>query len=330
MSKKMLTMNDASLLEVFKAQRREINIRVLETPMSDITYDQLIPVNTNYAEWQPDAQAMTFSGVGEAQWFTSYADDVPYVDVKTTISGIKFSSFAVGWETNLEELNLAASAGVSIPDRKASIARRKAEEFIQRVGITGAPEKQWTGLVNKAGVSILPAMTKAAGGTQWVNANGTLNGTPEEIAMDGLNLILGPASLSGVNKPIIADTLALPALVMRAFAVTILGVDFGNVSILEFLRRQVQAAAGATFQIVEIPELATAATTVIAGGGRAIAYRRSVDILELPMPLAFRFYDQWKDSPLGYMVPGYARIGEVTVWENRGIRYMDGVSAVPA
>ena len=74
---KMLTMNDASLVQVFTAQRQAINLRVLETPLTDITYSSLIPVNTNYAEWQPDTQAATFSGVGEAQWFTSYADDVP-------------------------------------------------------------------------------------------------------------------------------------------------------------------------------------------------------------------------------------------------------------
>ena len=46
----MLNFRDASLLSVLQTQTSNVNVRVLETPLTDITYPSLVPVNTNYGE----------------------------------------------------------------------------------------------------------------------------------------------------------------------------------------------------------------------------------------------------------------------------------------
>ena len=328
----MLNFKDASLLSVLQTQITNINVRVMETPLTDITYPSLIPVNTGYAEWQPNIAAITMgAGVGEAKWINGGAKDVPLVDMSASTQAVPFAVMAVGYEVNYEELGLAANAGVSIGDRKASIVRRKAEEFTQNIAMLGDTNKGWTGLLNQTGVTILTPSTKAATSTKWVNNDGTLNATASEIAGDLMNLILGPVTATNSVRPIVADTVALPSLSYRALAGTFTDALNGGISYLEWVRRQVSGAVpGTNFQIVEIPELASAATTGIVGGGRAIAYRRSVDILEMPVSFAFRFLQDYRDAPLGYMVPGWARFGPVTVWEKRGFRYMDGIQAVPA
>ena len=328
----MLNFRDASLLSVLQTQISSINTRVMEQPLTDITYPTLVPVNQQYQEWQPNTQQIVMgAGVGEAKWISGGAKDVPLVDTSATISGIDFSVFAVGYEVNMEELGLAANAGMNISDVKARIARRKAEEFIESRVLSGDADKGWTGLINKTGVTIVPASVKAAGGTQFVNNDGTLNATPAEIAKDMVNLILGPVTSVNSIRPIIVDTVAVPSLVYRALAATFTDVLQGGISYLEFIRRQINGAVpNSNFQIVEIPELATAATTVIAGGGRIIGYRRAVDVVELPMPFAFRFVNEYRDAPFGAMTPGWARFGQVTVWNNRAFRYLDGVSPVPA
>ena len=328
----MLNFRDASLLSVLQTQTSNVNVRVLETPLTDITYPSLVPVNTNYGEWQPNTQQIVMgAGVGEAKWISGAAKDVPLVNTTATVSGIDFAVFAVGYEVNEEELGLAANANMPISDVKARIARRKAEEFIEARVLTGDADKGWTGLINKTGVTILPASTKAAGGTNWVTTTGALNATAAEIANDMVNLILGPVTTVNSIRPISIDTVAVPSIIFRALASTFTDVLQGGISYLEFIRRQINGAVpGTNFQIVEIPELATAATTVIAGGGRIIGYRRSADILELPMPFAFRFASQYRDAPFGYMVPGWARFGQVTIWQSRAFRYLDGVSPVPA
>lgn len=324
--------NDASLLSVLQTQIQNVNVRVMESPLTDITYPSLIPVNTNYAEFQPDTNAIVMgAGVGQAKWITAYAKDVPLVETTASVSGISFDDLAVGWETNYSELGQAAQAGLNIPDVKARIGRRKAEEFIQSAAMIGDANKGWTGLINKTGITIMSASTKAAGGTQWYNADGSLNATAQEISTDVLNLALGPVTATSQVRPLAIDTLALPSMAYRVLATTFTDALNGSISYLEWVRRSVgQAPGGAQFQIVEIPELATAATSVIAGGARAIGYRRSVDVVELPMPRPFRWLNQYKDAPFGYMVPGWARIGSVTVWEPRGFRYMDGLAPAPA
>lgn len=328
----MLKFNDASLLSVLQTQVQNINVRVMETPMTDITYPTLIPIGTGYSEWQPNIAAITMgAGVGEAKWINGGAKDVPLVGVTATASAIPFAVMAVGYEVDYEELGLAANAGMDIGSRKAMIVRRKAEDFIQNVAMVGDADKGWNGLLNQTSITILTPSTKAATGTQWVNNSGALNATAAEIAGDLMNLILGPVTATNSVRPIIADTVALPSLAYRALAGTFTDALNGGISYLEWVRRQVGGAVpGTNFQIVEIPELASAATTVIAGGGRAIAYRRSLDILEMPVAFAFRFLSEYRNSPLGYSIPGWARFGPVTVHEPRGARYMDGIQQVPA
>lgn len=324
----MLNFKDASLLSVLQTQVSRINVRVMEAPLTDITYPSLLPVNQNYDSWQPDTSVISMgAGVGEAKWISGYAKDVPLVETTASIAAIPFSVFAVGWETNYEELGLAANAGMNISDVKARIGRRKAEEFIQSKVLSGDADKGWTGLINKAGITPTVASTKAAGGTFWVLNTGALNATASEIAKDMMNLILGPVSNTSIVRPIIADTVALPSLAYRALASTFTDALNGGISYLEWVRRQVSGAMpGTTFQIVEIPELSTASTVGTAGSGRAIGYRRSVDILEFPVPFAFRYLNEYRDSPLGFMTPGWARIGQVTVWDPRGFRYLDSIS----
>lgn len=328
----MLNFKDASLLSVLQTQIRNVNVRVMETPLTDITYPSLVPINTGYAEWQPNIAAIIMgAGVGEAKWITGGAKDVPLVETSASTTQVDFAVMSVGYEVNFEELGLAANAGMPIGDRKAGIVRRKAEEFTQNVALTGDADKGWTGLINKTGVTILPASTKAATGTQWVNNDGTLNATAAEIARDVMNGVLGPVAAVSAVRPIVADTVALPSLAYRVLASTFTDVLNGGISYLEYIQRQISGARpGTAFQIIEIPELSTAATTVIAGGGRAIYYRRSQDILEMPVSFAFRFLSDYRQAPLGYMVPGWSRFGAVTVWEPRGFRYQDGISPVPA
>lgn len=334
---KFTTISDASLLSVLQTQLTAINVRVMQDPLPDIQYPNLVPVNTNYGEWQPSAASITFdNGVGVAQWINTYSKDVPLVEVGASSEQIEFAEFALGWETNIGEVGLAAGVGFNIPDTKARIVRRKAEEFIDAVTLTGVTpdgddSKGWTGLINKAGITPIAASTKDAGGTNWVNNDGSLNATASEIAADIVNLVLGPAATANSARAVAADTVALPSLAFRALAGTFTDALNGQISYLEWVQRQIAGVpGGSNIRIVEIPELATAATTGIQGGGRAVAYRRSMDVLELPMPFAFRFLNEYKDSPFGYAVPGIGRFGELQVRDPRAFRYMDGIQEVPA
>lgn len=327
----MANFQDASLLEALRGINRQVNVRISEMPLTDILYPTILPVNTSYETWTDTVPAIQYGpGFGEVKRATAYSKDVPLVELSIAGTAINFDMFWVGYEVNIEELGKANAVGLNIAERKASVARRKYEEHVDALAIIGDPDAGWTGVANKPNVTPIPASTKAAGGTQWVNvADGSLNATPQEIASDFISLVVGPASVTRSLRPIAADTVLLPSHAYRALASNVTDVLMGGVTVLEFVRRQVQGATGSTFQIIEVPELATAATTTIVGGGRAVAYRRSQDVIELPVASPFQFYDNYRDAPLGWMVPGWGRFGEVQIYEPRGARYMDGVQTAP-
>lgn len=326
-----MLIKDASLIQVLQTQITNINVRVMQAPMTDILYPEILPVNTSYGEFQDTADAITFgAGHGEFDWVTGYSKDVNLVEVGAETRSFGFAMFGGGYELNIEEVGKAAAAGFNISDAKARHARRKAEEFVDTKALLGDANKGWTGVLNKAGITPITASTKAATGTQWVNNTGALNATPEEIAGDFISLVVGPASITRSVRPIIADTVLLPSRAYRALLTNVTDILLGGVTVLEFVRRQVQGATGVDFRIIEVPELATMATAGIVGGGRAVAYRRSQDILELPMAAPYRFYSDYRDAPYGWSVPGWGRIGEVQVFEPRAFRYLDGIEEVPA
>lgn len=326
-----MLIKDASLLQVLQTQITNVNVRVMEAPLTDILYSEILPVNTSYGEFQDTAPAITFgAGHGEADWITGYSKDVNLVEVGATSRSINFDMYAVGYEVNIEEIGKAAAVGYNISDAKARHARRKAEEFIDTKALLGDTNKGWTGVLNKAGITPITASTKTAGGTQWVDNSGELNATPTEIAADFISLVVGPASITRSVRPIIADTVLLPSRAYRALLTNVTDIMLGGVTVLEFVRRQVQGATGVDFRIIEVPELATLATAGIVGGGRAVAFRRSQDVLELPMAAPFRFYNEYRDAPFGVMIPGWGRFGEVQVYEPRGYRMLDGIEEVPA
>ncbi|WP_399499107.1 major capsid family protein, partial [Streptomyces sp. P17] len=51
----------------------------------------------------------------------------------------------------------------------------------------------------------------------------------------------------------------------------------------------------------------------VVGGGRMVAYRNTADVLELPMPMDYRFFPLYQDGPFNFTVPGMGRIGQIDV-----------------
>src|SRR5690606_11832690 len=218
---KLTTVLDASLLGTLMTQVSQVNVRVMEDPLTDIQYPTLVSVNTSYSTCLPTASVLTLGeGYGEAEWITGYAKNVNQVELGASSTSISFEMFQSGWKTNVQEVGQAAYAGFNITDAKAGVARRKAEEMIDRVALAGDVDKGFEGLVNQSGATIIPLVTKAAGGVNWVNNDVSLNATAQEIATDVVNLVLGPVSVTNSLRPITADTLALPSLAFRALAST--------------------------------------------------------------------------------------------------------------
>lgn len=315
----MTTIMDASLFSQLSGRAEEINIQVMESPLIGITYPEIVPVNTNYNDWQIKGASAEYKFAGNADWLTGESDDVPKVALAATQKEFGFSPYGVGYGWNMEEIGIAQSMGVSqISDMKARAARRKSEEFVQKVAISGDARKGYEGITNLTGAQVSNAAA------QW-RSNTAISATPAQILADIAALVEGP--ITSVIDPtfVPADTIALDQLTFRLLGVTQAGgLDYGQRTL-----RQVIQEAFPNISFVVIPELATAAATP-AGGARAIGYARRVDVLELPVAFGYRFERTYDAGPFKFNVPGWGRLSGVQLHVSGGLRYLDNIGPVPA
>ena len=315
----MATMMDASLFKALSGRAEEINIQVMEAPLIGITYPEIVPVNQNYTDWQIKGASAEYKFAGNADWLTGESDDVPKVALAAEAKEFGFSPYGVGYGWNMEEVGMANAYGVSsLTDMKARAARRKSEEFVQKIAISGDARKGYQGITNLTGASVSNAAV------QWRSAT-ALTATTAQILKDIAELVEGP--ITNVIDPtfVRADTIALDQLTFRLLGVTQAGgLDYGQKTIRQVIQ---EAYPGVTF--VVIPELATAAATP-SGGARAIGYARRVDVLELPVAFGYRFERTYDAGPFKFNVPGWGRLSGVQLHVKGGLRYLDNIGPVPA
>lgn len=322
-----LQMSDADTLAFAINQAYQINTQVYETEYEDVSLAGLIPVNTSYDEWSVGYAQMIGTQTGKARWQTTYAKDVPLADVGTDMVMAAFDEYAIGYQWNIGEIQKAARYGFNLDTRRAAAARRGADEFQWDIAMIGSSDKNWTGLTNSALVTPL-----AAPGGLWVDNSNVGQATAEEIVADLNSLIMGPATVAGTPGSLLSDRIALPALAYRYIATTPYGVTSPNDTILSYFLRQnlYTLRTGGPIEVREIPQLATAATVSVTGGGRAISWRNEARVLELPIPMPYRFYPLYQDGPFNFVVPGLSRVGELDIRLPGAVRYLDGITPVPA
>lgn len=330
-----MNINDAEAVLGFARQQSYVlNARVYEIEYQEMDYGSLIPVNRNIPEWAAGMDTMILDKVGEAKWQSTYAKDVPLADVNLNMVSTQFAEYAVGYQWNIGELAKAQYSNFPLATRRAEAARFAAEVFVWETALIGSGLKGWTGLTNSAAVTPVAASATgtASPNTAWVLNDGTGNKTAEEIVADINNGIIGPVNLTnGIVTSLLADTILLPPLAMKYIEETPYGVTAPNETIASYVqtRNAYTRRTGRPLMLRELPALSTAATVGVAGGGRMVAYRNSEDVLELPMPMDYRFFEVYKDGPFNYTVPGMGRIGQLDV-KKPGIRYIDGITPVPA
>lgn len=305
-----------ALNQAFRVEREVYALRY-----RDIQYPDLVPVDTTGPEWIGGVTYYSSDAVGQAKWFAGKADDVPHAEVMREKFEMAVHMAAIGYDWDLEEIGKAQLLGVDLRIDKAAAARRAAEEFIDKVAITGDSTKGFTGLANNAAVT---AGNVAATGTGSTTTWSTK--TPLNILADINAAITG--TYSNTVGAELADTLIVPMTRYLDIAARPMqntdGSQVGTNTVLEYVRMNnvYTALTGNPLTIRAVWGLETAGA---ASTPRMIAYRRAPDVLVLQMPMPFRFLPPWQQGPLRFEVPGIFRISGVDVRRPRAMRYADAI-----
>lgn len=329
-----MRITDAQGLSFLRQQTHVLSSRAFNVEYDLVDYASLVPVNTDYPEWASGVDFQVGDMVGAAQWQSGWAKDVPLADVKLLSVSIDFAMYAVGYRYNVEEVGKAMFAGYPLTARKAVSARQAADIFAAETALYGGGHPGWTGLINMAGVTPnLSPNTGTGSARNWVSNAGIGLKTPEQIVAEMDTVLMGPPSATGILTSLIGDTILLPPLAYQYIARTPYGVTSPNMSILQYyLANNIYTTrTGRPLTVRDLPALATAATdAAVPGQGRMVGYRNNADSLELPMPMPFNFLDVHQYGPLQWEVPGIGRVGQLMAIRGGAVRYMDGITAVPA
>lgn len=334
-------LTDADGLNFLTQQTRVLSTRALNVEYDTINIAEYIPVNTDYPEWASGVDFQIGDVSGAAKWQSGWAKDVPLADVKLLSVGSDFAMYAVGYRYNVEEVGKAMYAGYPLTARKAAAARQAADQFVAEAAFYGGGHPGWTGLINLAGVAAAASPATGTGSARnWFSASGgILTGlkTPDQIVAELNAVVTGPMlNTLGFRMTQLSDTVLLPSYALKYITDTPYGVTAPNKSILQYFRENnpYTAQTGQQLTIRDLPALAGAADassgTTLTGQGRIIGYRNNLDSLEMPLPMAFNFRPVHQHGPLMWEVPGIGRCGQLIQTRSGTIRYLDGVSPVPA
>lgn len=296
------------------SQTTLIEPQVYRTQYPDIQYARFVPVDTTAPEWVQTITFFSTDTVGAAQWFHAQAQDVPNADVVRSKFQQGVEMAAIGYQFNIEEINVARLVNTNLQADRALAAKRAYDEFVDRVALRGDSDKGWTGLLNSTTV---PSGIVAAGtgGTTWATK------TPDEILAD-VN-----SSLSGIylgsNTVEYSDTLLLP--LDRMLAIGTRRIDAVNqTTILEWIRRN-NVYTLTTGNALTIQGMRGLDTMGAGGTHRALAYRRDPTVVKMHLPMPHRFLPVFQKGPLVFEVPGIFRLGGTEFRRPQSARYMDGI-----
>ena len=300
-------------LNFVESQVAHIEEQVYRVEYPDIQYASLIPVDTSAGEWAKTVTYYSMDGVGRAQWASGKGFDIPLVStaMKQHETGVFMS--AIGYDYGLEEIEQATRLGIDLDGNKAMFARRAYEEFVDEVALEGDADKGWDGFWNHGDVTAVAAPNGASASPLWAQK------APEEVMADINNAITGV--FTSTNTVGLADTVILPwerlsPLTTRTLANT-------DTTVLDFVRRN-NLFTLQTGQELTIRGVRGLADKGAGGTARMIAYRNSLEVLKLHIPLALMFLPVQVQG-LRYVIPGIFRLGGLDIRLPGEVRYVDGI-----
>lgn len=305
-----MTFDAQSSLGFIVSQASHIETAVNETVYPDIQYPRLIPVDTSA---HPFTQTVTYYSsdkFGSAKWINGNADDIPLAGSERSQFKTSVYTAGIGYGFGWEEVNVAMLFGQNLQADDAAAARRAYEEMVDVIALRGDASKGFAGIMNYSGVTVIASPSTPT----WATASDA------EMLNDVNTLLIGQQQ--GTLYTSMADTLLISP--GRFQLLSVKQIPNTTMTVLEYLRRNnaYTAMTGQPLQIGTVRGLETA------GGGsteRAIAYRKSPDVLKLHIPMPHRFLPVFQDGPLHWVVPGVFRLGGLDIRRPAEVRYMDGI-----
>lgn len=307
-------------LSFLVSQATYIEAQAYEIRYPDITYPNLVPLDSSAPEWSKSITFYSTDKVGEARLINHRSQDIPNADVVREKFTEDVHLAAIGYEYTMEEIAQAMQLNLPLTADRAMAAVRAYEEFMETSAFNGIPGiAASTGLINNASVTATTADTTGTGSsTLWADKTGPNMIKDVNDALTGIH--------SGTLTVEMADTVLLPVDQFHLLATTQHSSGTDTTALEYLLRNNVYTATtGNPLTVRMMRQLDGAGTSISPDGDRMIVYRRDPTVIKMHVPMAHRFLPAQGPYGLTFKVPGIFRTAGLEIRRPSAVRYVDGI-----
>lgn len=315
----MRTTFDASpdaAMSFLVSQRTHIEPQVYEIKYPDVTYQDIIPVDTSAPEWAPIVAVASVDARGELAFVGPQSNDINRADVGYKMGTHPVQTAALGYGYSLEELNQARLMNMNLSTDKAAAAMRIAEQGLNKLAYLGNSDAGYEGLFNNSAVTVT-----AAGSTIAALVAAATDVAGAQAVVSFFQTRIDQVYVTNTNTTFAPTHILLPPAQRNLLASAILPFG-GNMTLLAYL--EANLVSGRSGKVQFVPDLSLKG----AGAGsvdRMMIYTKSMETAKFHLPMGFNFRDPYQDSPLTWFIPGILRTGGTEIRVPKAHHYYDGV-----
>lgn len=250
---------------------------------------------------------------GNAKPIADMSDDLPLVNLNGAEATQRLQPYGVAYSYSIEEIQAASLLNRPLEADRAIVAKKVLDQQLDKIAAVGDSDRGLKGFLNLSNTETYTPITKAAGGTSWVDSNGNLVATPDEVLRD----------LNGIKRQMVVDTkevesptrYLLPTAQYQVIANTPRS-SVSDTTILEFFKGN-----NPEIEVFSWERLTGAGTN---GADLMVAYDPSVEKVKLLMALEFT---QLPPQPknFSWLINCWCKCGGVVSPYPKSISYASGV-----
>jgi hypothetical protein len=294
---------DAGETATFTRQLESVKVQIVEALYPDLKLPDIVPLAGNIDEGADTFVWREFDHVGLAKMISSYATDLPEVDMFGKENKTSIESIGAAYSYSIQDVRRAAMANLPLEARKGVLAREMIERKMEHVGALGDATRNVPGLLNNPNV---PLITAGITGT-WSTAAAT-------AVLDDLHILrLAPWKASKqIHTPntLLLGTNAYGLITQKRISDLVPSETVYST----FLKSQDQIK-----RIIPWVELDTAGAGSVP---RAVVGAIDSTNVEMVKPLAFESLPPQPEN-LRFKVPCHGRFGGVVIYRPFAFAYCD-------
>lgn len=298
------------------SQRTHIETKVYETKYPDVTYAELIPVDTSAPEWAPIVAVASVDARCELAFVGPNSNDINRADVGYKLGTHPVQTAALGYGYSLEEINQARLMNMNLSADKAAAAMRIAEQGLNKLAYLGNGEAGYQGLFNTSTVSVA-----AAGSTIAALVAGATDVAGAQAVVTFFQQRIDVVYVTNTNTTFAPTHILLPPAQRNLLSSAILPFG-GNMTLLQYL--EANLVSGRSGRVQFVPDLSLKGAGA-AGVDRMMVYTRSEETVKFHLPMGFNFQAPYQDTALSWFIPGILRTGGTEIRVPKAHAYFDGV-----